>query len=114
MWEATDKFSFCVLPRMKKKWDRPLLAVRPLKKYYFWGFKNFYFQCCVFSLRFRVRALNKIGSSEPANLDDPVLAKNPWGNLFAYFVLSCPANPLNLFKKKGPPSQPFKTTLKEQ
>ena len=29
--------------------------------------------------RFRVRALNRIGSSEPAELKDTVLAKDPWG-----------------------------------
>lgn len=29
--------------------------------------------------KFRVRAVNKVGSSEPANLPKAVLAKDPWG-----------------------------------
>ena len=29
--------------------------------------------------KFRIRALNKIGPSEPADLQDTVLAKDPWG-----------------------------------
>lgn len=29
--------------------------------------------------KFRIRAVNKIGSSEPALFAKPVLAKDPWG-----------------------------------
>ena len=29
--------------------------------------------------KFRIRALNKIGKSEPADLQETVLAKDPWG-----------------------------------
>jgi hypothetical protein len=29
--------------------------------------------------KFRIRAMNKIGQSEPADLQDTVLAKDPWG-----------------------------------
>lgn len=30
--------------------------------------------------KFRIRAVNKLGSSEPAMFGKPVLAKDPWGN----------------------------------
>lgn len=29
--------------------------------------------------RFRIRAVNQLGSSEPAQFAKPVLAKDPWG-----------------------------------
>lgn len=31
--------------------------------------------------KFRIRAVNKLGSSEPALFAKPVLAKDPWGKL---------------------------------
>ena len=34
--------------------------------------------------KFRIRAVNKIGSSEPAIFKNPVLIKDPWGKL-TYF-----------------------------
>ena len=36
--------------------------------------------------RLRVRATNKIGTSEPAELKEPVLARDPWGEKYrSYF-----------------------------
>lgn len=32
--------------------------------------------------KFRIRAVNKIGSSEPGLFAKPVLAKDPWGEIF--------------------------------
>lgn len=32
--------------------------------------------------KFRIRAVNKIGSSEPGLFGKPVLAKDPWGKIF--------------------------------
>lgn len=34
--------------------------------------------------KFRIRAVNKIGSSEPALFAKPVLAKDPWGLYYLY------------------------------
>lgn len=34
--------------------------------------------------KFRIRAVNKLGSSEPALFGKPVLAKDPWGKLVSY------------------------------
>lgn len=33
--------------------------------------------------KFRIRAINKLGSSEPGLFARPVLAKDPWGNAFS-------------------------------
>lgn len=35
--------------------------------------------------KFRIRAVNKLGSSEPAMFGKPVLAKDPWGNVSIFF-----------------------------
>lgn len=35
--------------------------------------------------KFRIRAVNKLGSSEPAMFGKPVLAKDPWGNVLISF-----------------------------
>lgn len=35
--------------------------------------------------KFRIRAVNKLGSSEPAMFGKPVLAKDPWGNVSISF-----------------------------
>ena len=35
--------------------------------------------------KFRIRAINKIGQSEPADLQETVLAKDPWGECNANF-----------------------------
>ena len=41
--------------------------------------------------KFRIRAVNKIGHSEPADLQETVLAKDPWGTyLLTYFILLFP------------------------
>lgn len=32
--------------------------------------------------KFRIRAVNKLGSSEPAQFSKPILAKDPWGMSF--------------------------------
>lgn len=32
--------------------------------------------------KFRIRAVNKLGSSEPAMFGKPVLAKDPWGKFY--------------------------------
>lgn len=41
--------------------------------------------------KFRIRAVNKLGSSEPALFGKPVLAKDPWGTLrfnFTFFSMN--------------------------
>lgn len=38
--------------------------------------------------KFRIRAVNKIGSSEPGLFAKPVLAKDPWGVYIYYFFYS--------------------------
>lgn len=46
--------------------------------------------------KFRIRAVNKLGSSEPAMFGKPVLAKDPWGNYYLpNFIIN-----QNLFYKK--------------
>lgn len=35
--------------------------------------------------KFRIRAVNKVGSSEPAPLSKVVLAKDPWGKIVIFF-----------------------------
>lgn len=37
--------------------------------------------------KFRIRAVNKVGSSEPTQFAKPVLAKDPWGE-FGFQVAS--------------------------
>lgn len=37
--------------------------------------------------RFRIRAVNKLGTSEPALFAKPVLAKDPWGNIKLTFLI---------------------------
>lgn len=37
--------------------------------------------------KFRIRAVNKLGSSEPAMFAKPVLAKDPWGNIILTFLI---------------------------
>jgi predicted phage tail protein len=32
--------------------------------------------------KFRIRAVNKVGQSEPADLQETVVAKDPWGKFF--------------------------------
>lgn len=43
--------------------------------------------------KFRIRAVNKIGSSEPGLFGKPVLAKDPWGKWLNYL----PSNILCFF-----------------
>ena len=38
--------------------------------------------CCIC----RIRALNRIGTSEPGELKDVVVPKDPWGEFFFYFL----------------------------
>lgn len=40
--------------------------------------------------KFRIRAVNKIGSSEPGLFGKPVLAKDPWGKSYIFFKYSYP------------------------
>lgn len=35
--------------------------------------------------KFRIRAVNKVGSSEPAPLSKVVLAKDPWGKITLFY-----------------------------
>lgn len=37
--------------------------------------------------RFRIRAVNHLGTSEAAQFAKPVLAKNPWGKMLCLFVI---------------------------
>lgn len=37
--------------------------------------------------KFRIRAVNKIGSSEPGLFSKPVLAKDPWGKDLIFLIL---------------------------
>lgn len=39
--------------------------------------------------RFRIRAVSKIGSSEPATFAKSVLAKDPWGKEMIRFIWAC-------------------------
>ena len=37
--------------------------------------------------KFRIRAVNKIGSSEPATFGKPVVAKDPWGKYHLLIII---------------------------
>jgi hypothetical protein len=52
---------------------------------------------------FRVKATNAYGTSDPIETDRPILAKNPFGELYSFSILS-PL--LDIFMLADPPSDP--------